>query len=271
MIARVIRTVVIDDESLARNRISRLLKNREGYEIVGEFGSARDGLLALRELDPDLVFLDIQMPDMTGFELLEALSHDSPPAVIFVTAYSEHALRAFEFNAVDYLLKPFDDERFERTLSKATDTLRNQDAATLRQELKRLVDSHWQPDDEPQKRSTKAQSGHDFDRIMIREGDRIFFQRVSEIDWIEAADYNVKIHVGASVHVMRDSLTNLEETLDPGMFARIHRSVIVNIERIAELQPYFNGAYIVILEDGTELKLSRRRRQALEDLLGRSL
>lgn len=271
MIARPIRTVIIDDEPLARNRIARLLKDRDGYEVIGEFGAPRDALVALAELDPDLVFLDIDMPEMDGFELLERLDRDSAPVIIFVTAHAEHALRAFEFSALDYLLKPFDNERFEHTLARATTSIRNEDAILLRRELRQLVEHHWvgTRSDEP----TDISSGavHNLDRIMIRDGERIFFQRVADIDWIEAADYNVRIHVGSTVHQMRDSLSNLEEKLDPKRFARIHRSVIVNIDRIVELQPYFNGAYVVLLEDGTELRLSRRRRQALADLLGRSL
>lgn len=271
MIARPIRTVIIDDERLARNRIARLLKNRDGYEIIGEFGAPRDALLALTELDPDLVFLDINMPEMDGFELLEHLDQESGPVIIFVTAHADHALRAFEFSALDYLLKPFDDDRFEQTLSRATTAIRNEDAILLRRELRQLIEHHWVGSGSPETDDDAASGPQNSDRIMIRDGDRIFFQRVNEIDWIEAADYNVRIHIGSTVHQMRDSLSNLEEKLDPQRFARIHRSAIVNIDRIAELQPYFNGAYVVILEDGTKLRLSRRRRRALADLLGRSL
>ena len=269
---RPIRTLIIDDEPLARNRIARLLEARDGYEIVGQFGRARDGLLALQELDPDLVFLDIQMPEMDGFKLLESLIGESPPAVIFVTAHAEHALRAFEFQALDYLLKPFDDERFERTIARATSRIRSEDALDFRGELLRLVKEHWLVDTNlPEEPSGTTLPARQLDRIVIRNGDRIFFQRVDQIDWIEAADYYVRIHAGGEVHQIRETLGNLEERLDPRQFARIHRSVIVNIDRIAELQPYFNGAYVVILEDGTELKLSRRRRDTLQDLLGRTL
>jgi two-component system LytT family response regulator len=272
MVIRPIRAVVIDDEPLARSHVIKLLENRDGYEVVGQFGSARDGLLALQELDPDLVFLDIHMPEMNGFELLQAIDQNSPPVVIFVTAHAEHALRAFEFDALDYLLKPFDDERFERTLARATETIQNEEAVTLRREILELVGQFWRVDAEVGRASATGSAAiNKWDRIMIRDGDRIFFQRVDEIDWIEAADYNVRIHVGKEIHQMRESLTNLESKLDPRRFTRIHRSVIVNIDQIAELQPYFNGAYVVILKDGTELRLSRRRRRALGDLLGRSL
>ncbi|HKY61578.1 MAG TPA: LytTR family DNA-binding domain-containing protein [Gemmatimonadota bacterium] len=268
---RPIRTVIIDDEPLARHRIARLLEDREGYEVVGQFGRARDALLGIRELDPDLVFLDIRMPEMDGFELLQALDRQAPPVVIFVTAYAEHALKAFEFSGLDYLLKPFDNERFERTLSRASAVIRSEDAMGLRGELLRLVKEHWMVDRETPDQTPPNAPTRRLDRIVIREGDRIFFQRVDDIDYIEAANYKVRIHVGGEVHEVRETLANLEERLDPQRFTRIHRGVIVNIDRIRELQPYFNGAYVVILEDGTELKLSRRRRDALEDLLGRSI
>lgn len=272
MIMRAIRTIIIDDEPLARNRIARLLEGRDGYDVVGQFGRARDGLLGIREMDPDLVFLDIKMPEMDGFELLKALDRQVPPVVIFVTAHAQHALKAFEYNALDYLLKPFDNERFERTLARATALIRSEDALGIRGELLRLVREHWMVDRESEGAMTAPQPpARRLDRIVIREGDRIFFQRVDEIDYIEAANYKVRIHVGDSVHEVRETLANLEERLDPQRFARIHRGVIVNIDRIKELQPYFNGAYVVILEDGTELRLSRRRRDTLEDLLGRTI
>lgn len=272
IVTRPIRTLIIDDEPLARGRIARLLEDRDGYEIVGQFGRARDGLLALQELDPDLVFLDIQMPEMDGFKLLESLNAESPPAVIFVTAHGEHALRAFDFQALDYLLKPFDDERFERTIARATSRIRSEDALDFRGELLRLVKEHWLVDTNlPEEPSGAAFPARHLDRIVIRNGDRIFFQKVDKIDWIEAADYYVRIHAEGEVHQIRETLGNLEERLDTRQFARIHRSVIVNIDRIVELQPYFNGAYMVILEDGTELKMSRRRRDTLQDLLGRTL
>lgn len=268
---RPIRTLIIDDEPLARQRIARLLEDREGYQVVGQFGRARDGLLALQELDPELVLLDVQMPEMDGFELLQALDGPSPPVVIFVTAHAEHALRAFEFQALDYLLKPFDDERFERTLMRATAKIRSEDAVNLRGELLRLVKEHWLIDSGVPEERPAPPPTRQLDRIMIRDGDRIFFQKVDDIDWIEAADYYVRIHTSGKVHQIRETLTSLEERLDPRRFARIHRSAIVNVDRILELQPYFNGAYVVVLEDGTELRLSRRRREALEDLLGRTL
>ena len=271
MIMRPIRTVIIDDEPLARNRIARLLDGRDGYEVVGQFGRARDGLLGIRELDPDLVFLDIRMPEMDGFELLQTLDRQTPPVVVFVTAYAEHALKAFEFNGLDYLLKPFDNERFERTLARASAVIRSEDAMGLRGELLRLVKEHWMVDRETPDQPAPHPPTQRLDRIVIREGDRIFFQRVDDIDYIEAANYKVRIHVGNEVHEVRETLANLEERLDPQRFTRIHRGVIVNIDRIRELQPYFNGAYVVILEDGTELKLSRRRRDTLEDLLGRTI
>lgn len=272
MIKRPIRTIIIDDEPLARTRIARLLEGRDQYKIVGQFGRPREGLLALEELEPDLVFLDIQMPDMSGFELLEALDREAPPVVIFVTAHGEHALKAFDFQAMDYLLKPFDNERFERTLSRAMDRIQSEDAVSLRSEVLRLVKEHWLIDqDVPEQPLNSVPASRTLDRIIIRDGEKIFFLKLDEVDWVEAADYNVRIHAAGKTYQVRETLGSLEERLDPLRFARIHRSALVNIDRIKELQPYFNGAYIVILEDGTELKLSRRRREVLEDLLGRSL
>lgn len=272
MIKRPIRTIIIDDEPLARTRIARLLEGRDQYEIVGQYGRPREGLLALEELEPDLVFLDIQMPDMSGFELLEALDREAPPVVIFVTAHAEHALKAFDFQAMDYLLKPFDNERFERTLSRAMDRIQSEDAVSLRSEVLRLVKEHWLIDqDVPEQPLNSVPASRTLDRIIIRDGEKIFFLKLDDVDWVEAADYNVRIHAAGKTYQVRETLGSLEERLDPLRFARIHRSALVNIDRIKELQPYFNGAYVVILEDGTELKLSRRRREVLEDLLGRSL
>ena len=221
MIMRPIRTVIIDDEPLARNRIARLLEGRDGYEVVGQSGRARDGLLGIRELDPDLVFLDIRMPEMDGFELLQTLDRQTPPVVIFVTAHAEHALKAFEFNGLDYLLKPFDNERFERTLARASAVIRSEDAMGLRGELLRLVKEHWMVDRATPEQPLPHPPTQRLDRIVIREGDRIFFQRVDDIDYIEAANYKVRIHAGGKVHEVRETLANLEERLDPQRFTRI--------------------------------------------------
>lgn len=270
MVIRPIRTAVIDSERLARKRLIKLLENRDGYKVVGQFGSSRDGLLGLQELDVDLLFLEIHMPEMDGFELLQAIGKNSPPVVILVTADADQALRAFECDARDYLVKPFSDERFEQTLARAAETIRGAEAVILRRELLELLEQYWKVETDGVA-TTGSAATHKLDRIMIRDGDRVFFQKVDDIDWIEAASYNARIHVGDVVHVIRESLTKLERKLDPRRFVRIHRSAIVNIDQIVELQRYFNGGYGVILRDGTELRLSRRRRRALSDLLGRSV
>lgn len=266
MTERPIRALIVDDEPLARRRIDRLLEGRDDVEVIGECANGRIAAETITEQEPDLVFLDIHMPDKDGFEALEAAATGRPPIVVFVTAYDEHALRAFEARALDYLLKPFDDERFERTLERAIRRIRDRESSELRDRLMAILDVQGS-----ETRDGRAGGGGiGSDRLVVREGERIFFLKTEEIDWIEAADYKAKLHVGGVVHEIRESLTSLEEIL-PFNFARIHRSTIVNLDRVAELQPWFHGAYAVILEDGTELRLSRGRRKELEEKLGRSL
>jgi len=205
----------------------------------------------IRRTRPDLLFLDVQLPGFNGFEVLERVKQ-VPPSVIFVTAYDEHAIRAFDASAVDYLLKPFEDERVDRALERAK--------ARVRQ--KRLEDLATG--------SPPATTPTTFlDRLAIRDSGRIHFVRTSEIDWIEAQDYYVQLHVRDGTYLIRDRMHLLEARLDPRRFVRIHRSSIVNIDRVKELQPFFHGEYTVLLEDGTRLKLSRNYRHHLELLLGR--
>jgi len=205
----------------------------------------------IRRTRPDLLFLDVQLPGFNGFEVLERVKQ-VPPSVIFVTAYDEHAIRAFDASAADYLLKPFEDERFDRALERAK--------ARVRQ--KRLEDLATG--------SPQATTPTSFlDRLAIRDSGRIHFVRTSEIDWIEAQDYYVQLHVRDRTYLIRDRMHLLEARLDPRRFVRIHRSSIVNIDRVKELQPFFHGEYTVLLEDGARLKLSRNYRHHLELLLGR--
>lgn len=263
-----VRALIVDDEPLARRRISRLLEDHEEVEVVGECASGGVAAEAMTELEPDLVFLDIQMPEKDGFEALAEADFGRTPVVVFVTAHDEHALAAFEYQALDYLLKPFDDERFESTLRRAIHRLEERETADLRTQLLNLLDVREMV--ESASDSASATRPSRIDRLVIREDDRIFFLKTEEIDYIEAADYLAKIHVGEDVHTIRESLTSLEEKLDPHRFVRIHRSTIVNLDRVQELQPWFHGAYAVLLEDGTSLKLSRSRRKHLQDLLGQS-
>lgn len=271
-----IRVVVVDDEPLARRRILRLLENRQEFAIAGEFDSGRKAAVAIPEIEPDLLFLDIHMPEMGGFEVLESLSRSRPPVVIFVTAYDDHAVRAFEVHALDYIMKPFDDDRFEAALVHARERLRMESGDGLRRQLsdvmKALQDVNGEPVEAvPDDIAPAARTTSRTERLLVRSHDRAFFVRVSDIEWVEAADYNVRIHTPEQTYTTRESLSALAERLDPRRFVRVHRSTIVNLDRVREIQPYFHGAYILVLQDGTEIRLSRSRRHALEEALGQRL
>lgn len=260
-----IKTLIIDDEPLARKAVRLMLLRDAEIEIVGECDNGQTAVESIFTEKPDLVFLDIQMPEMNGFEVLETIGARKMPAVIFVTAYDEYAIHAFEVNALDYLLKPFSDERFEKALQRAKSQLAQREINDLSQKLIALVGDYKE---EPPANIQTSKSNYTT-RFMIKAGGRISFIKVDEIDWIEAADYYVKLHTGRKSHLIRETMNVLEKKLDPRAFIRIHRSTIVNIERIKELQPHFNGDYIVVLNDGTELKLSRTRREQLHALLNK--
>jgi two-component system LytT family response regulator len=234
---RMIRTIIVDDEPLARSNLSVLLRGDPEIEIVAECGSGAQALAEIRSARPDLIFVDVQMPECDGFDVLEMLGQDLPPAVVFVTAYDQYALRAFDAGALDYLLKPFDNARFERALERAKQT---------------IVRSR----DLPRK----------LERLAIKGVGQISFVKVSEIDWIEAADYYACLHVGAKTHLLRRSLAELEDELSE-MFCRIHRSTIVNLDRVRGLKLNEEGEYDVLLDHGTRLRLSRRYRKQLESRL----
>ncbi len=234
-----IRALVVDDEPLARTNLAVLLRLDREIEIVGECGSGQEGLEEIRSKKPDLVFLDVQMPECDGFDVLELLGNDLPPAIVFVTAYDQYAVRAFEAGALDYLLKPFDNARFDRALSRAKE---------------RILAGK----DLPQK----------IDRLPIKSSGQVLFLKFSEIDWIEAADYYACLHVGAKTHLLRRSMSELERDLDPAMFCRIHRSTIVNLERVRSLKLGEDGEYEVLLENGTSLRMSRGYRKQLQSRLG---
>ena len=254
-----IRILIVDDEPLARAFIRQLLKNEPDVEIVGESGNGRDAAKAITELSPDLVFLDVQMPEMDGLSLLKTLPADSLPSIIFTTAYEEYAIQAFEFHAIDYLLKPFDQERFKRALDHAKQRLSNRDERQDESvQLTELV------------RSIETKTRY-LDRLLIKTNGRIVFLRTSEIDWIRADDKYVHLNFGKRTHMVRQTLSALKEQLDPTTFVQVNRSAIVNIERIRELQPMFSGDYSIILEDNTEIPLSRTHRTTLFDLLGKPL
>jgi two-component system LytT family response regulator len=264
-----IRTLIVDDEQLGRSGISARLKDETDIEIVGELANGRLAVEAIRALSPDLVFLDVQMPGMNGFDVLSAAGAETIPVVIFVTAYDEYALRAFDVHALDYLLKPIDDERFKLALMRARAHLEQMSESALGKRFAALLadvktDSPYSLTPNALKERPAAE------RFVIKSGGRISFVKAEEIDWVEAVGDYVRLHVGSQSHLLRDTMTSMEAKLDRN-FIRVHRSVIVNTERIKELHPGFNGEYTVVLRDGTELKSSRGYRERLRDYFGDSL
>jgi two-component system, LytTR family, response regulator len=234
-----IRTLVVDDEPLARSNLTVLLRDDPEIEIVGECGSGRSALAEIRTRKPDLVFLDIQMPECDGFDVVEQLGRDLPPAFVFVTAYDQYALKAFEAGALDYLLKPFDNARFAQALGRAKERV-----------------------------SQNKQSPAKTDRFTIKGTGQIIFVKIAEIDWIEAADYYACLHVGPKAHLLRRRMSELEQELDGATFCRIHRSSIVNLNRVRGLELNADGDCEVVLEGGERLRLSRRYRKELQSRLG---
>jgi two-component system, LytTR family, response regulator len=265
-----IRTLIVDDEPLARQTLRCLLERDPEIEIAAECGDGVAALEALEHLAPELLFLDVQMPEMGGFEVLEEFGVERLPTVVFVTAYDRYAVRAFEVQALDYLLKPFDDERFARTLLRAKAQVRQREVKSLSQRLIALLETyeHVPPGQAEPSADPQTAPGR-LTRLMIKSAGRICFLNVDEIDWIEAADYYVQLHIGAKAHLLRETMNVLESRLDPDKFQRIHRSAIVNLDRIKELQPTASGDCRVILRDGAVLKLSRHRRAKIEAALTR--
>ncbi len=257
--SRKIKAIIVDDEPPARRNLRALLKAVPDIELVKECGNGRDAVEYIRALEPDLVFLDVQMPEMNGFEVLEQLTNQPLPVIIFVTAYDHYALKAFEVSALDYLLKPFDDARFHKALSQARRQIEQQDASELGRKLLTLLGTREVKPDAPPRYLT---------RLMVKRAGRVIFIRTEEIDWVEAYDNYVRLHIGSKAHLLRQTMNELEAALNPEQFARIHRSTIVNLDRVKELHTHFNGEHLVILYDGTELKLSRTRREWLEQWLG---
>lgn len=262
-VKRKIRTVIIDDEPIARRNLRALLERDADVEIVGEAGSGLEAIRLVQAKSPDLIFLDIQMPEMNGFEALERIGADSVPAIIFVTAFDQYALRAFEVHALDYLLKPFDDSRFEAALARAKTQIEQREAKELSKKLFALLEDHAQVSDEPKE-------AHYQSEFMIKSASRVFFLKADEIDWIEAADYYVRLRAGSQSHMLRETMEKLEAKLDPQKFMRIHRSTIINLDRIKKIEARPGGDYAVILRDGTNLKLSRSRRDQIEMILRHS-
>ena len=259
-----IRTLIVDDEPAARAAIRTLLAGDPDLLVLGECADGRSALAAIRDDPPDLLFLDVQMPEMDGFTMLGQVEPDQLPVVVFVTAYDQYALRAFDAHALDYLLKPFDDERFRQAVGRAKQQVRQGKLGALSQQLLALLDGTAPP------AAKTARNGQYLKRLVIKAGGRVTILGVRDIDWIEADGDYVKIHAGKTWHLLRETMKHLEAQFDPVRFVRIHRSTIVNVERIKELQPYFRGEYVVILHDGTSLKLSRGYKEHLEAALGRT-
>ena len=256
-----IRTLIVDDEPLARRNLRLLLENDPQIEILDECRNGREAVKAINALSPDLIFLDIQMPEMDGFDVLERVGTDQIQAIIFVTAFDQYALKAFDVHALDYLLKPFDDERFAHALRRAKAQIEAREINRLSKRLLALLDER----ETQRERSSRRQDY--LTRLMIKVSGRVVLLKVDEIDFIEADGNYAKLHVGRKAHLLREKMHDLEERLDPARFVRIHRSVIVNLDRIKEMQPHFNGDYIVVLADGRQLRLSRTRRENLETRL----
>lgn len=271
-----IRVLIVDDEPLARQTVRVLLREDPDVEVVGECANGRQAVEALQAQPVDLVFLDVQMPGMTGLEVIEAIGPAQMPVIIFTTAYDHYALRAFEVHALDYLLKPFDDDRFEAALGRAKAQVRQRTISELSQRLFSLLEdpapSRPRPEGRPadtrpmdsRAADSRSPEGRYLTRIMIKGTGPIVFLKVDEIDWIEAADYYAELHVGGKTHLLRESLKSLEERLDPDLFMRIHRSTIVNLDRVQRLQPDARGDYEVVLRDGTAVRLGRGRKEELQ-------
>jgi two-component system LytT family response regulator len=250
-----IRTCIVDDEPLARERIRTLLSQEPDIEVVGECADGSEAIGRIKETQPDLLFLDVQMPLVDGFGVLQALDAQLPPAVIFVTAYDQYALQAFEVHALDYLLKPFNSRRFKKAVQRArVELLKEGNGHGVSERLLSLLENLKQ-DRRPQ------------ERLILKTSGRVTFLKVDEIDWIEAEGNYVRLHVGASSHLLRETMKGIEAKLDPERFIRIHRSTIVNTDRIKELQPLFHGEYAVILRDGTRLTASRGPENKLRRVL----
>lgn len=249
-----LRVLIVDDEPLARQRLVGLLEGHD-VEIAGECGDGLAAVAAIEAQAPDLLFLDVHMPKLDGFGVLEAIAPERMPVTVFVTAYDQYALRAFEVHALDYLLKPFDRERFERTLERARLEIERARASERTLKLAGLL------------ADLQAARPKALDRLVVRANGRVFFLRAGDVDWIEAAANYVDLHVGNEVHLIRETINELAARLDPATFLRIHRSIIVNLDRVKEIQPWFNRSYVLVLRDGTQLRSSRAYRARLHRLV----
>jgi two-component system, LytTR family, response regulator len=265
-----LRIVVVDDEELGRRRIVNLLEGRDDVRIIAECADAETAIEAIQDGHPDILFLDVHMPEVDGFQLLSSLTGDRP-YVILATAHEEHALRGFQEEAVDFLLKPFDRRRLETALQRAAERVRSRRRDALLNQLRSVMDGGESPDATTQQDSLKTTKPAPLRKLVVKSQARKFLIDISHIRWIEAADYYARVYTADASHLVRRSLNWLEEHLPPEQFVRIHRSSIVNVEHVQEIVPWSGGSYNVLLRDGTKLRLSGGRKGELERLLGQSL
>jgi two-component system LytT family response regulator len=265
-----LRAIIVDDEPLARRTLRALLRQDPEIEIGGECADGLEAVEVIRANPPDIVFLDVQMPEMSGLEVLEAVAGSPMPAVVFVTAYDQYALKAFEVNAADYLLKPFDDDRFWKALRRAKEEVRQKEAGEVGRHIAGLLDYLREGGMLERPATAAADSGY-LHRIAVRSAGHVAFVKVAEIDWIEAAAQYVQLHIGNKGHLMRESIHRIESRLDPALFFRVHRSALVNLERVKELQRDEFGGGTVVLQNGARIRISRSRREQLEMALTRGV
>jgi two-component system, LytTR family, response regulator len=251
---KAIRAIIVDDEPLAREGVRLHLEAEADIEIVGEAGTGEEAVTQIETLRPDLLFLDVQMPGLDGFAVLDAVGAPHMPVTVFTTAYDEFALRAFDAHAIDYILKPYDAERFRSAVERARVQVNGRRQSTMDDRLELLLGE------------LRSRSQY-LERLVVRSGGRILILRIAEIDWVEAASNYVRLHAGGREYLLRETMTALEAKLDPTDFVRIHRSTIVRVDKIRELEPLFQGDYVVVLDDGTRLTSSRGYRERLQDLL----
>lgn len=250
-----IRTLIVDDEPLARRKIRKFLEAEEEFEVIAECGDGREAIFAIEDTKPDLVFLDVQMPEQDGFSVIEAIGPDRMPATVFVTAYDRYAIKAFNFHAVDYLLKPFDRSRFRQAVGQIVEQVERVDSKELNRQLLSLLED--------------LKSEDQFsDRLAVKEAGGVVFVKVEEIDWIDAAGNYVRLNTrSGEAHLLRDTMSAIESRLDPQIFARVHRSTIVNLERIREIRPQAHGEHLIILDGSQRLTLSRSYKDKLQSLI----
>jgi len=247
-----LQVLIVDDERLSRRRLRRLLGQDPELQVIGECETGQDAIEFLSNHSPQLVFLDVQMPGVDGFSVVERVGAEEMPCTIFVTAYDQYALRAFEVHAMDYLLKPYEEKRLAESVKRAKRQLANFELETDRDRLREMIES--------MNKSARCR-----DRLAVRCGENLVLLRVEQVDWIEAADNYVYLHCGNETHTLRETMNSLQRTLDSTKFMRIHRSTIVNLDRVKALQPWFRGDYRVVLSTGTQLTLSRSYRQTLQE------